>query len=83
MRLMSASRAKPFSELTMDDLMNEGYVIVGSPDTVIEKLAYYTDRLHAGVMVTGAQWGDMPSEKVQKNMELFSTRVMPHFRSVG
>jgi hypothetical protein len=31
-------------------------------------------------MVTGSQWGDMPAEKAAKNMELFSTRVMPHFR---
>jgi alkanesulfonate monooxygenase SsuD/methylene tetrahydromethanopterin reductase-like flavin-dependent oxidoreductase (luciferase family) len=77
---MMTARIKPFHELTMDDLMREGYVIVGSPDTVIERLADYTDRLHAGVMVSGAHWGDMPPEKVQKNMRLFAERVMPHFR---
>lgn len=81
MRAMMAAKGKPFGELTMDDLMNDGYVIVGSPDTVIEKLAYYTDRLHAGIMVSGAHWGDMPEEKVRKNQHLFATRVMPHFRA--
>jgi alkanesulfonate monooxygenase SsuD/methylene tetrahydromethanopterin reductase-like flavin-dependent oxidoreductase (luciferase family) len=80
MRAMMASRAKPFSQLTMDDLMNDGYVIVGSPDTVTEKLAYYSERLHAGIMVSGAHWGNMPPDKVQRNMELFATRVMPCFR---
>jgi alkanesulfonate monooxygenase SsuD/methylene tetrahydromethanopterin reductase-like flavin-dependent oxidoreductase (luciferase family) len=80
MKAMMAARMKPFTELTMDDLVNEGYVIVGSPDTVAEKLAHYTDQLHAGIMVSGAQWGDMPPEKVQKNMELFATKVMPQFR---
>ena len=82
LRHVVAAAGKPYSQLTMDDLMAEGYVIVGSPDTVVEKLAYYTDRLHAGIMVSGAQWGDMPAEKVQRNMELFATRVMPHFRPV-
>lgn len=80
MKAMMAARIKPFHLLTMDDLMNDGYVIVGCPDTVIEKLSHYTDRLHAGIMVSGAHWGDMPEEKVRKNQYLFATRVMPHFR---
>jgi alkanesulfonate monooxygenase SsuD/methylene tetrahydromethanopterin reductase-like flavin-dependent oxidoreductase (luciferase family) len=80
MKAMLAARVKPFTDLTMDDLVNEGYVIVGSPDTVAEKLAYYSDRLHAGIMVSGAQWGDMPPDKTRKNMELFASQVMPHFR---
>jgi alkanesulfonate monooxygenase SsuD/methylene tetrahydromethanopterin reductase-like flavin-dependent oxidoreductase (luciferase family) len=80
MMAMLAARATPFSQLTMDELMEQGYVIVGSPDTVIEKLAHYTDRLQAGIMVSGAHWGDMPPDKVRRNMELFATQVMPHFR---
>jgi alkanesulfonate monooxygenase SsuD/methylene tetrahydromethanopterin reductase-like flavin-dependent oxidoreductase (luciferase family) len=80
LKAMITAGAKPFAELTMDDLVNEGYVIVGSPDTVVEKLAHYTDVLHAGIMVSGAHWGDMPAEKVEKNMELFATQVMPQFR---
>lgn len=81
MKSMIAAGAKPFSELTMDDLINDGYALVGSPETVIERLAYYTDRLHAGIMVSGAHWGNMPRWKVQKNMELFASRVMPEFRA--
>jgi len=80
MKAMMAARIKPFSQLTMEELVRDGYVIVGSPDTVCEKLAHYADRLHAGIMVSGAHWGDMPEEKVQRNMHLFATRVMPHFR---
>jgi alkanesulfonate monooxygenase SsuD/methylene tetrahydromethanopterin reductase-like flavin-dependent oxidoreductase (luciferase family) len=80
MKAMMAARTKPFTELTMDDLVDDGYVIVGSPDTVAEKLAHYSDRLHAGIMVSGAHWGDMPPHKVRKNMELFASEVMPRFR---
>ena len=83
LKAMMAAHGKAFTDLTMDDLIDDGYVIVGSPDTVIEKLAHYTDRLHAGIMVSGAHWGDMPEDKVRRNMELFATRVMPHFRAEG
>jgi alkanesulfonate monooxygenase SsuD/methylene tetrahydromethanopterin reductase-like flavin-dependent oxidoreductase (luciferase family) len=71
---------KPFHDLTMEDLVDGGYCIVGSPDTVIEKLHYYAHQLHAGIMVSGASCGDMPKELVQKNVELFSTKVMPALR---
>ena len=77
---MMKSGAKSFGGLTYEELIDEGYIIVGSPATVIEKLNYYAERLHAGVMVTGASWGDMPRELVAKNMELFSTQVMPALR---
>lgn len=72
--------APAFSSLTMDDLLREGYVIAGSPQTVIDRLGMYRDLLRAGIMVSGAHWGDMPAHLVQKNMHLFATEVMPHFR---
>lgn len=78
--MKAGAKTKPFTALTMDDLINEGYIIVGSPDTVIEKLTYYTEKLRAGLMVSGASCGDMPTELVKKNMELFATKVMPAFR---
>jgi len=45
---------KPFWELTYEELIAQQYVIVGSPATVAEKLAVYTDELGAGIHVAGA-----------------------------
>lgn len=78
--MMQLMAGKPYSSLTLDDLINDGYVIVGSPETVVERLSHYSDVLKAGIMVSGAHWGDMPAGKVQKNMHLFAEQVMPHFR---
>ena len=75
-----SSGIKQFSQLTFDELINEGYIIVGSPSTVIEKLSVYTEEMHAGILIGGAQCGDMPEELVTKNMEMFAKEVMPHFR---
>jgi hypothetical protein len=57
-----------------------GVVIAGSVDTVIENLAYYTDELHAGMMVSGCHVGEIPDELVIKQQELMAKQVMPHFR---
>jgi hypothetical protein len=47
---------------------------------VIEKLSYYTDVLHAGMLVTGGHVGELPDYLVLKNQELMAKEVMPHFR---
>jgi alkanesulfonate monooxygenase SsuD/methylene tetrahydromethanopterin reductase-like flavin-dependent oxidoreductase (luciferase family) len=74
------SGIKQFHELTFRDLIDQGYIIVGSPATVIEKLSVYVEDMKAGMLIGGAHCGDMPEDLVNKNMELFSKEVMPHFR---
>jgi alkanesulfonate monooxygenase SsuD/methylene tetrahydromethanopterin reductase-like flavin-dependent oxidoreductase (luciferase family) len=72
---------KDHVDLTYEELIEQQYVIVGSPQTVAEKLAIYTEELGAGIHVgAGMQVGDMPNWKVVKNMTLFAEEVMPHFR---
>jgi alkanesulfonate monooxygenase SsuD/methylene tetrahydromethanopterin reductase-like flavin-dependent oxidoreductase (luciferase family) len=65
---------------SLRELIDDGTVIVGSVDTVIEKLAYYTDELQAGMLVTGGHVGELPDDLVLKNQELMANEVMPHFR---
>ncbi len=65
---------------TLQQMIADGTVIVGSIDEVIEQLAYYTDELHAGMLVTGGHTGEMPDYLVLKNQELMAKEVMPHFR---
>jgi len=68
------------SRPTFRELVETGVIIAGSVDTVIEKLAYYTDELHAGMMVSGCHVGEIPDELVLKQQELLAKEVMPHFR---
>ena len=65
---------------TFKELVETGVIIVGSVDTVIEKLSYYTDVLHAGMLVTGGHVGEIPDYLVLKTQELMAKEVMPHFR---
>ena len=65
---------------TFKELVESGVVIAGSPATIIEKLSYYTDVLHASMLVTGGHTGEMPDYLVLKHQEMMANEVMPHFR---
>lgn len=76
--------AKGFGELTYEELVEGGYVIVGSPQTVIEKYEQLIEDFKIGmVMSAGGHLGTMPHWMVQKNMYLMAEEVIPHFRDPG
>jgi alkanesulfonate monooxygenase SsuD/methylene tetrahydromethanopterin reductase-like flavin-dependent oxidoreductase (luciferase family) len=75
---------KDHVDLTYEDLLADQYAIVGSPDTVAEKLSVYSEELGAGIGVAcGSQFGTMPHWMAVKNMTMFAEEVMPHFRPPG
>jgi alkanesulfonate monooxygenase SsuD/methylene tetrahydromethanopterin reductase-like flavin-dependent oxidoreductase (luciferase family) len=82
LRGMLQSGARLGQRATFKELVDNGTVIVGSVDTVIEKLSYLTDVLHAGMLVTGGHVGEIPDELVLKLQELMAKEVMPHFRDI-
>lgn len=50
---------------------------------MIERLAFYTDELKAGMLVTGGHVGAIPDELVRKRQELMAREVTPHFRDAA
>jgi alkanesulfonate monooxygenase SsuD/methylene tetrahydromethanopterin reductase-like flavin-dependent oxidoreductase (luciferase family) len=76
--------AKPLTELSYEELVDGGYVIVGSPQTVIERYEAMIEEHRIGmVMSAGGHIGSMPHWLVLKNMQLMAEEVMPHFRDPG
>lgn len=75
------SGGKPFTALTYDELIEQGYVIVGSPETVIEKYEEMVETLGIGMLMSaGGHIGSMPDWMVRKNMQIMAETVFPHFR---
>jgi alkanesulfonate monooxygenase SsuD/methylene tetrahydromethanopterin reductase-like flavin-dependent oxidoreductase (luciferase family) len=68
-------------EMSFDQLIEEKWIAVGSPETVIESLEEFTDELGAGRVVFSGEWGAMPKWMALKNMELMAEQVIPHFRA--
>ncbi len=72
------------SEVTSWDEIEKGcYAIVGSPETVRQKLEHYQKRLGAGVVLTGCQIGAAQHENTRVSMRLLATEVMPKLRSLN
>jgi alkanesulfonate monooxygenase SsuD/methylene tetrahydromethanopterin reductase-like flavin-dependent oxidoreductase (luciferase family) len=65
---------------TWEDIEKGVYGIVGSPQTVRQKLAEYQKDLGVGVVLTGCQTGTLPHELARKSMELLAREVLPHVR---
>ena len=68
-------------EMSYDQLIDEKWIIVGSPETVIESLSELTDELGAGRVVFSGELGAMPKWMAMKNMEIMAEQVIPHFRA--
>ena len=62
--------------------MREGeYAIVGSPETVTERLTENLRRLGPGNLLGLFQLGTLPADLTRRSLELFGTEVMPRLRA--
>jgi Coenzyme F420-dependent N5,N10-methylene tetrahydromethanopterin reductase and related flavin-dependent oxidoreductases len=74
--------ARTFNALTFDTMVEKGYVVVGSPDQVAEKLAHVARTLNVGRLITLCHFGNMKHEVATMNTRLMATRVLPQIRSM-
>ena len=78
MRMRKALGAR--KRLTIDELIESGTVVVGSPRTVRDELSRLRDATGAGKLITMLQFGVLSDELTRRNMEMFASEVMPQLR---
>jgi alkanesulfonate monooxygenase SsuD/methylene tetrahydromethanopterin reductase-like flavin-dependent oxidoreductase (luciferase family) len=64
------------------DLVEKGYCIVGSPETVRQKIEEAHKDIQFGQLVTHMHFGNMPNYRAVKNIELFGRKVLPHIKTL-
>jgi alkanesulfonate monooxygenase SsuD/methylene tetrahydromethanopterin reductase-like flavin-dependent oxidoreductase (luciferase family) len=64
----------------MPAIVENGYVIVGSPDEVAERLAAIATELNIGHLLLLLQFGNMNKELANYNTKLFAEKVLPKLR---
>ncbi|MEI7687958.1 MAG: LLM class flavin-dependent oxidoreductase [Planctomycetota bacterium] len=69
------------AQTTWDEIENGVFAIVGSPDTVRQKLEHYQKELGAGNILTGCQVGSLPHDLARKSMTLLAREVLPKLRT--
>ena len=63
-------------------LVDQGFVIAGSPDTVAERLIEACRGLRVGNLVALLQIGSMPHELTKQNITMYAEQVMPKLRTL-
>jgi hypothetical protein len=61
----------------MEDIVRDGYVIIGSPEEVIEQLTEVATELNVGHLMLLLQFGNMGKELAKYNTKLFAEKVLP------
>jgi alkanesulfonate monooxygenase SsuD/methylene tetrahydromethanopterin reductase-like flavin-dependent oxidoreductase (luciferase family) len=69
------SRTRSFAELVQD-----GFIIVGSAATVAEQLRAHQQAMGFGIFCALLHFGSLPADLTRRNLETFAKEVMPHFR---
>jgi alkanesulfonate monooxygenase SsuD/methylene tetrahydromethanopterin reductase-like flavin-dependent oxidoreductase (luciferase family) len=76
-RLMEAKKTITGGARTMEQMIEQGTFICGSPQTVIDQLAEYQRKGGFNIVMAGLHYGTLPAELTRKNLELFAREVMP------
>ena len=71
-----------FQNLTWKDLIEGGFVIAGSPDTVAEQMEDMIESLHVGHIFGLFHMGDMPDWKTRYSTQMFAEKVMPRLKNL-
>jgi alkanesulfonate monooxygenase SsuD/methylene tetrahydromethanopterin reductase-like flavin-dependent oxidoreductase (luciferase family) len=71
-----------FGKLSFEEMVAKGYVIVGNPDQVAEKLREVATELNVGRMITLCQFGNMSDEVARYNTRIMGEMVLPQIRDM-
>jgi len=66
----------------MDGIVDNGYVIIGSPDEVAEQLREVATSLNVGHLMLLLQYGNMSKDLCRYNTKLFAEQVMPKLKDL-
>ena len=76
----ATARGKTATE--MEDIIDQGYIMIGSPDEVAEQLRHAAKEMNVGHMMLLCQFGNMDKQLAAYNTRMFAEKVMPQVRDL-
>jgi alkanesulfonate monooxygenase SsuD/methylene tetrahydromethanopterin reductase-like flavin-dependent oxidoreductase (luciferase family) len=73
---------KPLNEMTYEELQEAYHLVVGSPQTVLEKLSLMQETMGFGSLLLEAQAGAMPHSDTMRSLELLGREVIPELKKL-
>jgi alkanesulfonate monooxygenase SsuD/methylene tetrahydromethanopterin reductase-like flavin-dependent oxidoreductase (luciferase family) len=81
-REQKTSLAVSKSAREYDAILDNGYVITGTPDQVAERLRGIAKEMNVGHLMLLLQFGNMSKQLTQYNTKLFAEKVMPQLKDL-
>ena len=78
--MMKADSEVKAADLSWGDIVERGYIIAGSADTVVDRITEVADTLNVGHLMVMLQFGNLRRETVLYNTQRFATEVIPRLR---
>ena len=75
--------SRPSGLSTWKEVDEAGYVIVGSPETVRQRLEDYAKKVGFGLLIANFSVGNASREYTERSMRLFAEKVMPKLRPIN
>ena len=78
--LNRGQRRIPTDNMPIEELIKGGYILVGSANTVAERIAELEEELGFGTLGVNLTVGSISESQARENIEAFAKEVMPRFR---
>ena len=80
---MAKTKAQITGDITLELAADMGMFLVGSAETVRQQIEDHWKEMRMGHLLSMLQFGTLPADLTNKNMDLFATEVMPHVRALS
>jgi alkanesulfonate monooxygenase SsuD/methylene tetrahydromethanopterin reductase-like flavin-dependent oxidoreductase (luciferase family) len=77
------AKAQMFGDVSIDQAIELGLFVCGSPQTVRSAFQGYWNEMRFGNLLVMCQFGTLPADLTRRNMELFAREVMPELKKLG
>ena len=76
------AKAQMFGDVTLEQALELGLFVCGSPATVKKAFQDYWNEMRFGNLLVMCQFGTLPVDLTRKNLELFAREVMPALKAL-
>ena len=77
------SKLQKHKQLSLEERMERGLVMCGTPDMAIEQITRLHEEFGHGVTNLSIKIGNVPDDKVRQSLELLRDEVFPAVRHLG
>ena len=81
LRILETKKGVSTEKATLENILALDTAMIGSPETVRQKIEHYTSQVPIGTLVGMMQFGTLPADLTRRNIEMFAEKVIPHFRA--